>query len=88
MRLTALFLAVLVSSAFAHPGHDLSEELAERKRFSKATRSSNLAYCADKIKAQGLAKRNAIRRSIAVKDSIKKREYRTQVKYNVTGELT
>jgi hypothetical protein len=74
MRFSALVLAALTSLAIAHPGHDLSEELAERADFFKATRRSDLAHCAEEIETRGLAKRNAVRHSMTVKGSIKKRE--------------
>ena len=80
MRFSSLVftcIATLAFSASAHPGHDLSEELAERAAFFKATRNTNLAHCADKIETRGLVKRNAVRRSVTVNDSRKKREHMT-----------
>lgn len=59
-------LAVVSGIADAHPGHDLSEEIAERQLFLRSVRRSTLAHCADKLKARGVEANNISRRSAAV----------------------
>ncbi|XWW96520.1 hypothetical protein V2A60_004495 [Cordyceps javanica] len=64
-HLLALF-ATAAGIADAHPGHDLSEEIAERQLFLRSVRRASLAHCADKLKARGVEASNVARRSAAV----------------------
>ncbi|OAA45319.1 extracellular dioxygenase [Beauveria brongniartii RCEF 3172] len=64
-QLLALFAAAS-GIANAHPGHDLSEEIAERQLFLRSVRRATLAHCADKLKARGVEAANIARRSAAV----------------------
>ncbi|KAJ4145841.1 hypothetical protein LMH87_004673 [Akanthomyces muscarius] len=68
MRFTQLLAVVAAASgiAGAHPGHDLTEEIAERKDFLRSVRRATLAHCADKLKARGIEASNIARRSAAV----------------------
>ncbi|KAF5521092.1 Catechol 1,2-dioxygenase [Colletotrichum aenigma] len=72
----------LLSGAIAHPGHDLTEEIAERRAFLGNVKRASLAHCADKLKARGVTARNVARRSAQVekarhKRSLKKRDAAT-----------
>lgn len=73
-----LCVAALVSSASAHPGHDVSNEIEERATFFKAIRRSDLSHCAAKLEARGLAKRNTVRRSATLKSSVKSGQFATR----------
>ncbi|OAR00259.1 hypothetical protein LLEC1_01656 [Akanthomyces lecanii] len=68
MRFTQLLAVVAAASGIvdAHPGHDLSEEIAERQVFLRSVRRATLAHCADKLKARGVEASNIARRSAAV----------------------
>ncbi|KAI1338308.1 Intradiol ring-cleavage dioxygenase [Xylariaceae sp. FL0016] len=65
-------LAALLSVSAAHPGHDLSEEIAERQAFKAVSRRSDLSHCASKLKARGVQRRNVLRRA-AMANALKKR---------------
>ncbi|OAA71640.1 extracellular dioxygenase [Cordyceps fumosorosea ARSEF 2679] len=68
-HLVAVLAAAAAGVANAHPGHDLSEEIAERQLFLRSVRRSSLAHCADKLKARGVEAANIARRSAAVESS-------------------
>jgi hypothetical protein len=55
-------LAVLSGLATAHPGHDLTQEIAERRDFLSSVKRADLSHCADKLAARGVDKRNVARR--------------------------
>ncbi|TEA21741.1 Catechol 1,2-dioxygenase 1 [Colletotrichum sidae] len=63
----------LLSGAAAHPGHDLTEEIAERRAFLGNVKRASLDHCADKLKARGLTARNVARRSAQVEKARQKR---------------
>ncbi|EMR70803.1 putative extracellular dioxygenase protein [Eutypa lata UCREL1] len=72
-------LAVLSGLASAHPGHDLTQEIAERREFLGSVKRSDLSHCADKLKSRGVMERNVARRSAMVeaariKRGLKKRD--------------
>ncbi|ETS87477.1 hypothetical protein PFICI_01305 [Pestalotiopsis fici W106-1] len=62
-------LAVLSSSALAHPGHDFKAELNERRDFLKTVKRADISHCAEKLKARGVNKRNAARRHATLQDA-------------------
>lgn len=64
-----------VGLAVAHPGHDVTQEITERRDFLASNRN-DLSHCADKLKARGLETRNIQRRSDLVKGLLKKRGIR------------
>lgn len=68
MRSTQILALLAAASgiANAHPGHDLSEEIAERQMFLRSVRRATIAHCADKLKARGVEATNIARRSAAV----------------------
>lgn len=63
----------LVTGAFAHPGHDLTQEKAERRSFIESVRQASLSHCAETLKARGVEARNAERRSAQVRDARSRR---------------
>ncbi|KAI5918084.1 aromatic compound dioxygenase [Camillea tinctor] len=66
-------LALLSSSVVAHPGHDLTQEIAERREFLNSVKRTDLSHCADKLKARGVTKRNVARRSAMLEKARAKR---------------
>jgi hypothetical protein len=69
-----LAISALLGFALAHPGHDPTEEMMERRDFIKALGRSDLSHCAEKLEARGVVARNAARRAAAVDKARKKRE--------------
>ncbi|KAI1502217.1 aromatic compound dioxygenase [Biscogniauxia marginata] len=66
-------LALLSSSVIAHPGHDLTQEIAERREFLSSIKRTDLSHCAEKLKARGVTKRNIARRSAMLEKARAKR---------------
>lgn len=66
-------LAFLSSSVLAHPGHDLTHEIAERREFLSTVKRADLSHCAAKLKARGLDKRNVARRTAMLEKARAKR---------------
>lgn len=58
--------------AAAHPGHDVSEEVAERKAYLGSIKRASLGHCAEKLKARGIEERN-VRRRAALVDSVREK---------------
>jgi len=68
MHVSSLLTSALVAGlALAHPGHDHTKEMAERREYL-ATRKTDLSHCAEKIRDRGLQKR-AIRRRQQLADN-------------------
>lgn len=64
MRFSTLSaLTSIVAVAVAHPGHDLSAEIAERAAFKQNSKRTTLSHCSEKLAARGVEKRNVARRS-------------------------
>ncbi|KAH6686797.1 Intradiol ring-cleavage dioxygenase [Plectosphaerella plurivora] len=81
MRTSAAWL-LFAAIAAAHPGHDVSEELAERKAFLGSVKRASLGHCAEKLKARGIEERNSRRRAALVdavreRRGLKKRDFET-----------
>ncbi|KAK8145831.1 hypothetical protein G3M48_003951 [Beauveria asiatica] len=87
MRCTQILALFAAASgiANAHPGHDLSEEIAERHLFLRSVRRATLAHCADKLKARGVEAANIARRSAAVE---KKRAARGIKRRDANSDLS
>ncbi|CAM1502603.1 Fc.00g073790.m01.CDS01 [Cosmosporella sp. VM-42] len=66
-------LALLVGNVVAHPGHDLSHEIAERREFLGSAKRASLSHCAEKLEARGIGRRNVERRVAQVKQARQKR---------------
>lgn len=81
MHVPTLVAAVLAAAAAvsAHPGHDISEELAEREAALSQFAYRDLSHCADKIRERGLEARSVARRNALVE--------KLQRKANLKGEL-
>ncbi|KAJ4347281.1 uncharacterized protein N0V89_011221 [Didymosphaeria variabile] len=75
MRFTQTVLSGLtfLSAVSAHPGHDLTQEIAERREFLGSQKRSDLSHCAAKLKARGVNKRNVARREAALQNARAKR---------------
>ena len=67
-------LPVLLGYALAHPGHDIREEILERRNFVNAVARADLSHCADNLAARGVVKRNIARRQALLKEARVKRE--------------
>lgn len=88
----ALVSTLLAGSVVAHPGHDHSAELQQRRDFNAKHKARDLSHCADKLKARGVAARNEARRKRALEDAqvsrgLKKRTLETVLAtdHNATG---
>jgi hypothetical protein len=68
-------LAVLSSGVLAHPGHDVTQELAERREFLGSVKRSSLSHCAATLKARGVDKRNVARRTAMLEKARAKRKF-------------
>jgi len=62
-------VAALTSLVQAHPGHDLTEEILERRHFVNSVHRKDLSHCADKLRARGIEARSIARRSAAVEEA-------------------
>lgn len=63
MHFATLLASVLAATGVAaHPGHDHSKEVAERREYLQHNRR-DLSHCVEKMKRSGLAARNAKRRA-------------------------
>ncbi|KAH9904220.1 aromatic compound dioxygenase [Xylariomycetidae sp. FL2044] len=62
-------LALMSGVAVAHPGHDISGEVAERRAFLAGQKRADLSHCAAKLKARGLSDRNVRRRAAAADEA-------------------
>ncbi|CAO2658348.1 Nn.00g060710.m01.CDS01 [Neocucurbitaria sp. VM-36] len=68
------------NQAFAHPGHDISEEIAERAAFLSNTEYTNLDHCAAQLQARStemIARRKAMVEHLRTKRGIVKRDFET-----------
>ncbi|KAJ5955801.1 hypothetical protein N7501_010080 [Penicillium viridicatum] len=65
----------LAGAVFAHPGHDIRAEAAERASFleNAPVHQRSLAQCASKLKARGHENANVVRRANCVKTIRQKR---------------
>lgn len=59
-----LFFSTL---GLGHPGHDLTEEIMERRAFKNTVRHTSLAHCAEKLEARGVVARGVQRRAESAK---------------------
>lgn len=75
MRFTQTVVSglTLLSTSFAHPGHDLTAEILERREFLDSVKRTDLSHCADKLKARGVHQRNVARRHEALQKARAKR---------------
>ncbi|KAH7071150.1 extracellular dioxygenase [Paraphoma chrysanthemicola] len=76
----ATVAAFFSSPVFAHPGHDISEEIAERAAFLSSTEYTNLDHCTEKLRARAagmIERRKAMVEYLRIKRSIAKRDFDT-----------
>ncbi|CAN8106025.1 unnamed protein product [Discula destructiva] len=66
---TALVSAVLAGSAMAHPGHDHSAEVQQRRDFKAQSKVRDLSHCSAKLKSRGIEARNVARRQRALENA-------------------
>ncbi|KAI1848316.1 hypothetical protein JX265_013818 [Neoarthrinium moseri] len=71
-------VAVLANVAIAHGNHDIQQEVKQRRDFLTTQRRTNLAHCADKLKARGVDKRNVARRAAGVEQARAKKNLKTK----------
>lgn len=64
--------ASLAGLTTAHPGHDLSAEIAERSAFLKNNKR-DLSHCAEKLKARGVEEKALKRRQASIDQARVKR---------------
>jgi hypothetical protein len=76
-------IALLSGAAVAHPGHDLTQEIAERRAFLGSVKRADLSHCAAKLKARGVQQRNIARRAALVNHHREKRKMLQRPFYNV-----
>ncbi|KAI1410365.1 aromatic compound dioxygenase [Hypoxylon sp. FL1857] len=66
-------LVLLAIPAVAHPGHDISYEIKERREFLDSVKRANLNHCAPQLKARGIERRNIERRATLLEKARAKR---------------
>ncbi|KAI9930691.1 hypothetical protein ASPWEDRAFT_739118 [Aspergillus wentii DTO 134E9] len=75
MRLSFFWAFALLSGiAVAHPGHDHSHEIAQRRAFMANSKRTDLSHCVSKLKARGIESRNIARRSAMISSKQQKRD--------------
>ncbi|KAI0452299.1 aromatic compound dioxygenase [Xylaria acuta] len=72
MRVSTILAASAAVLVAAHPGHDHSDEILQRRDFISNTKRSDLSHCAAKLKARGVEQRSTLRRR-ALADARSKR---------------
>ncbi|KDN68667.1 hypothetical protein CSUB01_12621 [Colletotrichum sublineola] len=75
----------LLSGAVAHPGHDITQEIAERRAFLSTVKRANLGHCTDKLAARGITARNIARRMAEVQYARQKRNIKKRDSASVLG---
>lgn len=61
----ALIAASLLTQIVAHPGHDLTQEIAERNEFLKNSKR-DLSHCNNALKKRGMEAKQARRRQALI----------------------
>ncbi|KFY26443.1 hypothetical protein V491_01301 [Pseudogymnoascus sp. VKM F-3775] len=62
----AAVAAILATQVVAHPGHDISQEVAERAAFLKNSARRGLSHCADTLRKRGVEDMSIKRREEAI----------------------
>jgi hypothetical protein len=62
----AAVAAILATQVVAHPGHDISQEVAERAEFLKNSARRGLSHCADTLRKRGMEDMSIKRREEAI----------------------
>ncbi|KXJ86506.1 Intradiol ring-cleavage dioxygenase [Microdochium bolleyi] len=74
--LKLIALAAVLGRTAAHPGHDLTQEIAERRAYLANIARTDLSHCAEKLARRGITRRNVQRRAAAVNNARVKRSLR------------
>lgn len=69
MLYSLFFTTFLLGTGLAHPGHDLTEEILERRSFKNSVRSASLSHCAESLAARGVNSRNVERRAALLEEA-------------------
>lgn len=64
--LVAAVAALLATQVIAHPGHDISQEIAERNAFLKNSARRDLSHCAASLRKRGVEDASIKRREDAI----------------------
>lgn len=73
MRLSTVLAGAFTSTVvMAHPGHDHTQEMLERRDYFR-NRPRDLSHCAEKLRRDGLQRRAAERRAKRALDLVDKR---------------
>lgn len=62
----AAVAAILATQVVAHPGHDISQEVAERNAFLKNSARRDLSHCASSLRKRGVQDASIKRREEAI----------------------
>lgn len=71
MQSSKLLTTIALAAGFvsAHPGHDINQEIAERRAYVGSASQASLAHCTEKLRARGIEQRNIARRSSAAEEA-------------------
>ncbi|KAL6703429.1 hypothetical protein ACN47E_009688 [Coniothyrium glycines] len=78
--IVALAASLFHGAAYAHPGHAVAEEAAERAAYMARAEYNSLDHCADQLQARSadmIARRSAIVQNLRAKRGIVKRDFET-----------
>jgi hypothetical protein len=64
--LAAVVAAVVVAQVAAHPGHDISQEIAERNAFFKNSAKRGLSHCSSSLRKRGVEEASIKRRHLGL----------------------
>jgi hypothetical protein len=85
MHLGSLLVGAIVATlATAHPGDDVSKEIAERREFL-LNNPNDLSHCAEKMRARGVHSRNIERRSKIAEGLLQERGLEGWLRYVLKG---
>lgn len=73
VSLALLAVVLLPATILAHPGHDVTAEVAQRSAYMAQAERRSLSHCAAKLKERGLEQRSIARRQAHVERLRKKR---------------
>lgn len=89
MHFPTSFVAIATSffavPIIAHPGHDISQEIAERAAYLSSAEYTGLEHCAEQLQARSaemIARRKAIVEDLRVKRGVVKRDFTTVLNTN------
>lgn len=86
--LVGLASALFHGAAVGHPGHDISQEAAERRSFLSTVEARSLSHCWPRFAENGLQARNMARRAAQVEQARKERGLRRAEKRDIDEVLS